>query len=69
MESDNMDISSAMENQIASVQHALNMSAMQKSLNQDGATVSKLIEGMKETSQAVQNAAGPNRGNNIDIRV
>lgn len=64
-----MDISSAMENQIASVRSAINMSAMQKSLNQDGAAVSKLIEGMEETSEAVQNAAGPNRGNNIDIRV
>ena len=64
-----MDISSAMENQIASVRSAINMSAMQKSLGQDGATVNKLIEGMEETSEAVQNAAGPNRGNNIDIRV
>lgn len=64
-----MDISSAMENQIAGVQHAVNMSAMQKSLNQDEATVSKLIERMEETNEAVQNAAGPNRGNNIDIRV
>lgn len=69
MESDNMDISSAMGNQIASVRNAINMSAMEKSLSQDGATVSKLIEGMEETSEAVQNAAGPNRGNNIDIRV
>lgn len=64
-----MDISSAMENQIASVKSAINMSTMQKSLNQDGAAVSKLIEGMEETSEAVQNTAGPNRGNNIDIRV
>ncbi len=64
-----MDISSAMGNQIASVRNAINMSAMEKSLSQDGATVSKLIEGMEETSEAVQNAAGPNRGNNIDIRV
>jgi len=37
-------------------------------MNQDGATVNKLIEGMEETSKAVQEASLPHRGNNIDIR-
>lgn len=64
-----MDISSAMQSQISSVRQALSMSALQKSMGQDGATVSKLIEGMEETTEAVQRAAGPNRGNNIDVTV
>ncbi|MFP4017583.1 MAG: hypothetical protein ACLFUI_11185 [Halanaerobiales bacterium] len=41
-------------------------------MNQDGATVSKLLEGMEETSQAVQEAQNsnpPHLGNNIDVRV
>lgn len=62
-----MDISSAMQNQIASVQQAMGMHSLQKSMNQDGQTVSKLLEGMKETSQEVQKAAGDHRGNNINV--
>lgn len=38
-------------------------------MGQDGVTVSKLIKGMEETSEAVQRAAGPGRGNNIDVTV
>ncbi|HMA60834.1 MAG TPA: putative motility protein [Halanaerobiales bacterium] len=63
-----MDINSAIQNQIASVKSAINMSTLQTSMNQDGATVNKLIEGMEETSKAVQEASLPHRGNNIDIR-
>jgi len=62
-----MDISSAMQNQIASVQSAMSMHSLQQSMNQDGATVGKLLEGMEETSQAVQEAAGKHRGNNVNI--
>ena len=62
-----MDISSAMQNQISSVQQAMGMHSLQQSMNQDGATVSKLIEGMEETSQAVQKAAGEHRGNNVNV--
>ena len=64
-----MDVSSAMQNQISSVRQSLSMSALQKSMSQDGATVSKLLEGMEETSRAVQQAAEPHRGNNIDVKV
>ena len=64
-----MDISSAMQNQIDSVRSAINMSALQTSMNQNGATVSKLLEGLEETTEAVRNASMPHRGNNIDIRV
>lgn len=62
-----MDINAAMQNQIASVQQAMGMHSLQKSMNQDGATVSKLLEGMQETSQAVQEAAGEHRGNNLNV--
>jgi len=63
-----MDINAAMQNQIASVRQAITMSTMQKSLSQDGATVSKLLEGMQETTQAVQEAAGPGRGKFVNFR-
>ena len=62
-----MDISSAMQNQINSVRQAMSMHSMQKAVNQDGATVSKLLEGMEETSKAVQEAAGEHRGNNVNV--
>ena len=63
-----MDVSAAMQNQIASVRQAITMSTMQKSLSQDGATVNKLLEGMQETTQAVQEAAGPGRGTFVNFR-
>ena len=63
-----MDINAAMQNQIASVRQAITISTMQKSLSQDGATVSKLLEGMQETTQAVQEAAGPGRGNFVNFK-
>ena len=63
-----MDINSAIQNQIASVRSAISMSTMQTAMSQDGVTVSKLIEGMEETSEAVKNASMPHRGNHIDIR-
>ncbi|MFN2340103.1 MAG: hypothetical protein ABR547_02405 [Halanaerobium sp.] len=64
-----MDISSAMQSQAASVQQALSVSGMRQSLGQTEDTVSKLVEGMEETSRAVQQsrAAGPGRGQNVNL--
>ncbi|MFW6378181.1 MAG: putative motility protein [Bacillota bacterium] len=64
-----MNVNSAMQNQINSVRQALSTSALQKSMGQDGTTVNKLLEGMEETTEAVQEAAGAHRGNNIDVKV
>jgi len=64
-----MNVSSAMESQIASVQQALSMMSMQKAMGQNGAVVSKLLEGMEENTEAVQQAAGINRGHHINVRV
>lgn len=62
-------INAAMQNQIASIQQALSMSSLQKSMGQSASQVSKLVEGMEETSRAVQQAraAGPSRGQNINV--
>lgn len=62
-------ISAALQNQTASVQQALSISGMRKSMGQSADTVSKLVEGMEETSQAVQQAraAGPGKGQNINL--
>jgi methyl-accepting chemotaxis protein len=62
-------INAAMQNQIASMQHALSISSMRKSMGQSADQVSKLVEGMQETSQAIQQvrAAGPSRGQNINL--
>lgn len=62
-------INAAMQSQIASVQQALSISGMRQAMGQDASTVSKLVEGMEETSQAVQEAriAGPGKGQNINL--
>ena len=62
-------INAAMQSQIASVQQAINLSGMRQSMNQNASTVSKLVEGMEETSQAVQQAraAGPAKGQNVNL--
>ncbi len=62
-------VNAAMQNQIASIQQALSISGMQKSMGQSADQVSKLVEGMEETSQAVQQArvAGPGKGQNINL--
>jgi len=62
-------VSAAMQDQIASIQQALSISGMQKSMGQSADQVSKLVEGMKETSRAVQQtrAAGPGKGQNINL--
>ena len=62
-----MDVSAATQNQIESVRQALGTMTLQKSMNQDQATVGKLLEGMEETSQKVQEYAGKNRGNNVNL--
>ncbi|CCU80815.1 hypothetical protein HSACCH_02331 [Halanaerobium saccharolyticum subsp. saccharolyticum DSM 6643] len=63
-----MNVNSAMQSQIASVQQALGMMSLQQSMGQDGATVGKLLEGMQETTEAVQQAAGINRGHHLNVR-
>ena len=62
-------VNAAMQNQIASIQQALSISGMQKSMGQSAEQVSKLVEGMEETSQAVQQAraAGPGKGQNVNL--
>ncbi|OEG62965.1 MAG: hypothetical protein BHK79_10825 [Halanaerobium sp. MDAL1] len=62
-------VNAAMQNQIASVQQALSISGMRQAMGQSADQVSKLVEGMQETSQAVQQAraAGPGRGQNINL--
>ena len=62
-------VNAAMQSQIASVQQALSISGMRRSMGQSADTVSKLVEGMEETSQAVQQAraAGPSRGQNVNL--
>jgi hypothetical protein len=62
-------VNAALQNQIASIQQALSISGMQKSMGQSADQVSKLVEGMEETSQAVQQArvAGPGKGQNVNL--
>ncbi|MFW5988105.1 MAG: hypothetical protein ACOCQA_01555 [bacterium] len=62
-------VNAAMQNQVASVQQAMSISGMQKSMGQNADQVSKLVEGMEETSQAVQQtrAAGPGKGQNVNL--
>ncbi len=64
-----MNVSSAMQSQMTSIRQALGMASLQTAMNQNGPTVSKLIEGMEETTEAIQQVAQPHRGSNINIRV
>jgi hypothetical protein len=63
-----MDINAALQNQIASLQQAVSISTMQKAMNQDGAAVSKLLEGMQENTEMIQEAAAPGKGNYVNIK-
>ncbi|SFL85021.1 hypothetical protein [Halanaerobium salsuginis] len=64
-----MDVNAAMQSQIASVQQSLSMFGLQQAMGMDAGSVSKLIEGMQETTAAVSQAraAGPGRGQNINV--
>ncbi|MFP4199767.1 MAG: hypothetical protein ACOCXL_00350 [Halanaerobium sp.] len=64
-----MDISSAMQSQASSVQQALSVSGMRQAMGQSENTVSELVEGMEETSEAVNEArvAGPGKGQNVNL--
>lgn len=64
-----MDVSAAVQQNNASIRQALSMMSLQQAMGKDAQTVNKLIEGMEETTAAVKRAAGPDRGNNIDVRV
>jgi hypothetical protein len=63
-----MSINAALQSQISSIQQAVNLSALQKSMNQDGAAVTKLLEGMQENTEMIQEAAAPGKGNFINIK-
>lgn len=63
-----MEITDAYQQDIASIKSALSMVSLRQSMNQDAATVDKLLEGMDEVSNAVR-AAQPHLGNNVDVLV
>ncbi len=64
-----MQISNAYQHNIASIKQALGMVSLLQAMNQDAATVGKLLEGMEEASRAVRRTAVPHLGNNVDILV
>ena len=65
-----MNINSAIESQISSIRQALGTATLQKAMSQDGATVNKLLEGMQETTEAVQKVQNTpaHIGNSIDVK-
>ncbi len=69
-----MEMSSVNQQQIASVQQALSTMTLDQSMNRSGATMSKLMEGMQEMSQEIQqvqnNATGQgSQAVHVDFRV
>ncbi|MFW6387016.1 MAG: hypothetical protein ACOCZM_03480 [Bacillota bacterium] len=65
-----MNLNSAAQSQIDSVRQAMGMMGMEQAMNRDGATADKLLEGMEETSQAIQEVREASHlGNNVDVRV
>mgnify|MGYP000498303090 CR=1 FL=1 len=64
-----MQINESYQQDIASIKSALSMVNLRQAMNQDAATVDKLLEGMDEASKEVQGAVQAHLGNNIDVLV
>ncbi|NLM96688.1 MAG: hypothetical protein GX175_03580, partial [Halanaerobiaceae bacterium] len=59
-----MVINSVMQSQILSLQQALGMAGIQMAMKQNGAVILKLIEGMEELSETIQEGVQPHIGGN-----
>ncbi|MBB6217976.1 hypothetical protein HNQ80_004113 [Anaerosolibacter carboniphilus] len=65
-----MNISGYAAQNTYSIKQALNMSILQKAMNQDATAVSMLVEAMQNASRSMmENSVTPNKGGNIDISV
>ena len=64
-----MDVTSAAQQNLSSIRQALSMASMQRAMGKDAQTVSKLIEGMEETTEAIERSVQPHRGSNLDVKI
>lgn len=64
-----MEISNAYQRDIASIRNALSIFTLRQSLNQDGETAARLLEGMEEFSNEIQRYRESHLGNYIDILI
>lgn len=65
-----MQVDNFMAYSLYSLRKALNTAALEKSMNRDAASMSKLLASMeKTTSDNLEKLVTPHRGQNIDVRV
>jgi|LSQX01.1.fsa_nt_gb hypothetical protein len=65
-----MNFSSISAASLSSLKQALNISVLQKSMNQDALSVSSLLQGMKDANAKVmEQSVTPHKGKSIDVRV
>jgi len=64
-----MNINAMMQNNLASIRQSIGIATLRQAINQDAASVDNLLKGMDDSSKAIQRAAQPHRGSNIDITV
>jgi|GEM_PF-713754 len=59
-----MNISAGIQQNLASLKQAINISNMQKAMNQDAQSVDNLMKSMKDANKV----SHPYKGNNLDIK-
>lgn len=64
-----MDITSVMQDNIASIRNAIDMTLLRKSMHHDSETVNDLLQNMLETSISMEQSVTPYKGSRIDIRI
>ncbi len=65
-----MEIGNASTEALQSVQQAINMTMMRKSMNKDAQTVATLLDGMQAANTRImEQSVTPHKGGSIDVRV
>lgn len=65
-----MEINNAMTQSISSIRHAIGIATLKKSLSQDTASMSSLLQGFQNTNAKImEHSVSPHKGSTIDISV
>lgn len=65
-----MEINNSMQQSISSIQQAIGIATLKKSLGQDAQTMAALLQGFQSTNAKImENSVTPYKGGTIDIRV
>ena len=65
-----MEINNALQQNIASLQQAIGISVLRKSMHQDAQAMAVVLDGVKSVTAAnIEHSVTPHKGGNIDIRI